>query len=73
MVSETVRFYFDSFEAAAGGLLTVLLDARETESTYRFGPLDARAVFNSGLVVEGEVTDVAAKVEGLPGVIRQNE
>lgn len=73
MASESVRFYFDTPVAAAAGLLTVLLDARETEHTYRFGGLDKDVIFTSGLYIEGEITEVSAKVAALPGVVRQYE
>lgn len=73
MASQTVRFFFDTYEAAAAGLLTVLLDARETKHFYRFGGLDARSIFNSGLVIEGEILEVMDKLASLPGVIWQNE
>ena len=73
LVSESVRFYFDTPVAAAAGLLTVLLDARETESTYRFGGLNKDVIFTSGLWIEGEIQEVAAKVAALPGAVRQDE
>lgn len=73
MESESVRFYFDTPAAAAAGLLTVLLDARETECTYRFGGLDKDVIYTSGLVIEGEIEEVAAKVAALPGAVRQDE
>lgn len=73
MVSESVRFYFDTVSAAAAGLLTVLLDARTTDRTYRFGGLDKDVIFASGLLIEGEIEDVAAKVEAIPGAVRQDE
>jgi hypothetical protein len=73
MVSESVRFYFDTYQAAAAGLLVVLLDARTTESTYRFTGLNASTIYTSGLYLEGEIEAVAAKVESIPGAVRQDE
>jgi hypothetical protein len=73
MASTTTRFYFDSIEAAAAGLLTVLLDARTTEHSYSITGLDATSVFTSGLILTGEIAEVVAKVEDIPGADRQDE
>ncbi len=72
-VSKSVRFYFDTPVAAAAGLLTVLLDARSTERTYRFGGLNKDVSFTSGLLIEGEIDEVSEKVAALPGAVRQDE
>lgn len=73
MAETTTRFYFDTYQAAAAGLLAVVLDARVTEYTYRFGGLDATTVFTSGLRLEGEIEEIVAKLEALPGSVRQDE
>ncbi len=74
MVAETTtRFYFDTYQAAAGGLLAVLLDARTTKRKYRFGGLDASTIFMSGLRLEGDIEEIVAKLEHLPGAVRQDE
>lgn len=73
MADTSTRFYFDSYAAAAAGLLTVLLDARTTEMRYRFGGLDASTVFMSGLLLEGQIDEVVAKLELVPGAVRQDE
>ena len=73
MASESVRFYFDTPVAAAAGLLAVLLDARQTERKYRFGGLDKDVIYTSGLLIEGDVQEIAAKVAALPGAVRQDE
>lgn len=70
---QSVHFYFDSIGAAAAALRTVLLDAAQTKKSYRWGPLDASAMLTSGLTLDGEVTEIAAKVEQIPGTLRQDE
>ncbi len=67
------RFYFDSLASAAEALVTVLLDARETEHTYRFGSLNPRQILVSGLLLEGQIDEVSAKLEDLIGVVRYEE
>lgn len=71
--SQTSRFYFDSLQAAALGLVTVLEDARSTEATYSFGSLSADQVYASGLIVTGDIEGIAAKLEQLEGAIRHDE
>jgi len=73
MASSTTRFFFDSVPSAAAGLLAVVLDARTTEKSYRFGGLDATTVYRSGLLLEGEISEVVEKVEAIPGAVRQDE
>lgn len=63
--------YFDSYESAAAGLLTVLLDARKTKKKYSFGGLSATTVFNSGLHLDGDIEDVLVKVKNLPGSLME--
>lgn len=69
---QSVRFIFDSIESAAEGLLLVLQDARTTQATYRFGGLSAGQVLHSGLVIEGQIIDVAQKVEQVAGAVRHD-
>lgn len=73
MAETSTRFYFDSYEAAAAGLLTVLLDARVTDRSYRFGGLEVTTVFMSGLLLEGDISEIVLKLEDLPGAVRQDE
>ncbi len=73
MDSQTARFYFDSYQSAAGGILAVLLDARTTDKTYRFTGLSVQDVLTSGLVITGEITDIVEKVSKLPGVLHHFE
>lgn len=73
MAETTTRFYFDTYQAAAAGLLAVVLDARTTDKNYRFGGLDASTVYTSGLRLEGEIDEIVAKVEVLPGAVRHDE
>lgn len=73
MAETSTRFYFDTYEAAAAGLLMVLLDARVTERSYRFGGLETSTVLMSGLRLEGEIDEIVAKLEQLPGAVRQDE
>ena len=72
-MADRARFYFDSYQAAAGGILAVLLDARDTKSDYSFTGLTAQDVLTAGLLLEGDIEEVAAKVAALPGVLRQVE
>lgn len=67
------RFFFDNTASAAEGLLLVLLDARETDSDYRFGGLSASQILVSGLHLEGEILNVASKLEGVSGAVRHDE
>lgn len=73
MAETTTRFYFDTYAAAAAGLLCVLLDARTTDHSYRFGGLSASTVFTSGLRLEGDIEEVVGKLSELPGAVRQDE
>lgn len=70
MDSRSVRFYFDTYQAAAAGLLTVLLDARTTTKNYQFGGLTASVVYASGLLIEGEIDEIEIQLENLPGAIK---
>lgn len=67
MADTSTRFLFDSFLAAAEGLLTVLTDARSTEKEYSFSGLNAMQVRTSGLVLTGDIEDIVAKLEQIPG------
>ena len=72
--STTTRFFFDSVYSAAEGLMTVLTDARtDDSSTYEFGFLSAQQVFQSGLLLTGRISKVAAKLEQVPGAVRHDE
>lgn len=73
MADTSTRFYFDTYQAAAAGLLAVLLDARVTKKTYRFGGLTTTTVFTSGLWLEGDIEEVSKKIEALPGALRQED
>lgn len=71
--SKSTRFFFDSLQAAAEGLLTVVLHARKTDDQYRFGGLSAEQVLASGLIIEGEIDDVASQVEKVAGSTRYDD
>lgn len=71
--STSTRFYFDTLEAAAQALLTVVLDARSSEHEYRFGGLSANSLLTSGLILEGDIEEVAAKVEKVSGSSRWDD
>lgn len=58
---------FDSLESAAEGLETVLTDARKTKFSYSFAGISADQILKSGLILEGEVTEVAEKLQDLEG------
>lgn len=69
----TTTFHFDSLEAAAGGLLEVIQDARYTKTFYKFGGLTAQQVLSSGLRLSGDISEVASKVENIPGAVRYDD
>lgn len=72
--TRTTRFFFDSIGSAAEGLLTVLEDAREADSSsYEFGFLSAQQVFTSGLVLTGRILSITTKLEDVAGAVRQDE
>lgn len=73
LVSTTSRFFFPDEPTAAEALLVVLEHAREAESFYRFYGLSVPAILQSGLVLEGDIADVAALVEAVPGTTRYDE
>lgn len=58
---------FDSLESAAEGLETVLTDARMTKFSYSFAGISADQILKSGLILEGEVTEVTEKLQDLEG------
>lgn len=64
------RFIFDSLESAALGLETLLLDARKTKKDYIFSGLSAEQLVKSGLILEGDIVDVAAKIKKLEGTVQ---
>lgn len=69
-MSTQARFFFDSLEAAAEGLIVVLLDARQTTAEYRFGGLSAKQLLASGLLLDGDIADVSLKLDQVPGAIQ---
>jgi hypothetical protein len=69
----TARFYFDTLGSAAEGLLTVLIDARRTDKVYRFGGLSADEILLSGMLIEGQIETISAKLEKIPGALRHEE
>lgn len=69
----SARFFFDSLAGAVEALLVVLEDARETEYSYRFGSLSADQVFASGLMLIGEIGEVASKLEQIEGTTRYDD
>lgn len=71
--SRTTRFYFESLETAALGLLTVLEDARVTTATYSFGSLSADQVLASGLILVGDIEEVVSKLDSISGALRYDE
>jgi hypothetical protein len=69
IVSTSTRFLFDSFPSAVLALLTVLQDARITEKNYTFSGLDAKQIRTSGLVLTGDISDISAELEKIPGAV----
>lgn len=68
-----VRFLFDSTEAAAQALLTVLQYARETTDDFEFGGLTLVSLVESGMWLTGDVSEVAKRLDEVPGAVRQVE
>lgn len=62
-----VRFMFDTLKSAASGLEVVLTDARTTEHTYKFAGIGADQILKSGLIIEGEISEVTEKLKNLKG------
>jgi hypothetical protein len=58
---------FDTLEAAADGLATVLTDARETDKYYTFAGISAEQILKSGLILEGDLEEVVDKLQNLEG------
>jgi hypothetical protein len=73
IASQSVRFYCDDLLAASTVLLTVLVDARVSNSSYTFGGLSPQEILVSGMLIVGDITDIAAQLEVIPGVVRHNE
>lgn len=73
MMYQSSRIMFDSLEAAVEGLLLTLEDARETVFTYSFGGLSAEQVYASGLMLIGEIEEVATKLEQIEGATRYDD
>lgn len=73
IASQTTRFFFDGLPVAVKALGIVLADARVTTAKYTFGGLSAQQILMSGLILEGDITAIAAKLELLPGTMRHDE
>lgn len=73
LLSESATFFFDSLESSAKALLQILVDARITDSYYRFSGLTAQDIFLSGIHLEGEIVEIAEKLEAIPGAVRYDE
>ena len=71
--STSTRFFFDNLSSAAQGLLTVLDDAVLDDSSYTFGSLSAKQVFESGLLLTGRISRIVGKLEEVPGAVRHDE
>jgi hypothetical protein len=69
----SLRFIFDSIESAARALELVLLDARVTKLKYRITGLSAQQILQSGILLTGELDEVAAKLKTVPGAAWYNE
>jgi hypothetical protein len=67
------RFLFNSLEGAVEALLTTLEDARETVFDYSFGSLSADQVYASGLILIGEIDEIADKLEQIDGATRYDD
>jgi hypothetical protein len=73
VASRTVRYQFDTLGSAADALLVVLLDARTTDSKYQFGGLTAPQILVGGLLLVGEVDNLLATLDSIPGAVRYDE
>jgi hypothetical protein len=69
----SLRFFFDSVQSAAQALEIVLLDARSTPRNYRITGLSAQQILQSGILLAGELDEVAAKLKTVPGAVWYNE
>lgn len=64
---------FDTIESAADALALVLEDARNTKLFYRFSGLTPALVLSSGLVLSGDLSDIAPKLSALQGTVSYDE
>lgn len=67
--------FFDSLGSAARGLEVLLIDARSTSRFYEFEGMSAQQLFNSGLILRGDIEEVCDKLEQVTGaaVYREGE
>jgi hypothetical protein len=65
--SKTALFTFDTYLAAAQGLLVVMTDARKTTRQYRITGRSPERILVSGLLLEGEIDEVSELVADIPG------
>lgn len=72
-IHRSTTIHFDTAQAAAAGLLAVVLDSRTSTSWYRFGGLTAESVLSNGLRIEGDIESIASKLEKLPGAARYDD
>lgn len=71
--TRSVRIFFDSLDVAVEALIVVLTDAREGDSTYRFGGLSAKQILDSGLLLQGDINKILGKLDKLPGTVVHDE
>ena len=71
-VSQTARFRFRSYLAAAEALLLVLEDARTTKKSYRVTGLSPEAILMDGLTLEGEIQEISEKVAAISGATQHD-
>lgn len=68
------RFFFDSLQSAALGLIALLEHARNNkEVDFRFGPTSAPAILENGLWLDGQIDDLADTLEEISGAVRHDE
>lgn len=70
VASESVRFTFSTYLGAVQALLIVLEDARTTNHFYRITGLSPAGILSSGMLLEGDVDDIARQVERIEGSTR---
>lgn len=68
--STSVRFTFNTYLGAVQALLTVLEDARSTDHFYRITGLSPEGILSRGILLEGDVDDIARQVERISGSTR---
>jgi len=73
MDHKNARYFFDSLASAAMALIAVLQYARNSDEWFRFGPLNAQQILDSGLRISGEIEGISEKLDDIAGSVRHDD